>query len=263
VIMCRWPVGNRDRYSAQSRPFYGALVTRRVLFTAAGGHGHLQPLLPLAEHAARAGHDVLVTAAASLAGHVSSRGLAFAATGPDVKPIHAPLVVHDLERERRGVGNHFVARLGRARATALLDLCRSWQPDVIVRDEVDFGAAVASEAAGLPHVSVIVIGAGRFILPELVREPLRHLASDFGVDSGDDLDLLHRYLTLTPFPPTFRDPRDPLLGHVIGYHVPAPPRLTSGRHGLAAYVTLGTIFNTESGHVATHRSSGGGRMPWR
>ncbi len=151
----------------QSGPFYGALVTQRVLFTAAGGHGHLQPLLPLAEHATRAGHDVLVTAAASHAAHVSSRGLAFAATGSDVKPMHAPLVVHDLEKEPHGVANHFVARLGRARATALLDLCRSWKPDVIVRDEVDFGAAVAGEAAGLPRVSVIVIGAGRFILPEL------------------------------------------------------------------------------------------------
>lgn len=232
-----------------------------MVFAAAGGHGHLQPLLPLAEHAARAGHDVLVTGAASLAGHVSRRGLAFAPTGPDLAPIHAPLVVHDLDEERRGVVNHFVARLGRARATAVLDLARAWRPHVIVRDEVDFGAAVAAEAAGLPHVPVIVIGAGRFILPELVREPLGRLSSEFGVDAGDDVDMLHRHLTLTPFPASFRHPQDPLPGRVLPYHVPASPRIEAGRDGPAAFVTLGTIFNTESGDLLRTAALGAAECP--
>ncbi|MEO3938835.1 glycosyltransferase [Dermatophilaceae bacterium Soc4.6] len=232
-----------------------------MLFTAAGGHGHLQPLLPLAEQAARAGHEVLVTAAASLAGHVTSRGLAFAPTGPDLKPIHAPLVVHSLDKERRVVADYFVAQLGHSRATAVLDLCRAWRPDVVVHDEVDFGAAVAAEAAGLPHVSVIVIGAGRFILAELVQEPLARLSSDFDVDPRGNAELRHGQLTLTPFPASFRHPSDRLPGNVVGYHLQAPPRSTVRQDGAAAFVTLGTIFNTESGDLLRTASLGAAACP--
>lgn len=131
-----------------------------MLFAAAGGHGHLQPLVPPARRASRDGHEVLVTAAASLGRHVVARGFAFAPTGPDLRPVHAPLVVHDIEDERRTVARHVVTRLGHDRASAVLSLCRSWRPDVVVRDEVDFGAAVAAEAAGVPHAVVVVIGAG-------------------------------------------------------------------------------------------------------
>ena len=220
-----------------------------MLFSAAGGHGHLQPLLPLAEQAARVGHEVLVTGAASLAAHVSARGLPFAPTGPNLEPIHAPLVVHDLDKERRAIADYFVARLGRARAGAVLDLCLSWRPHVVVRDEVDFGAAVAAEAAGVPQARVIVIGAGRFILPEIVLGPLERLASEFGVDAFERVAAHDRHLTLTPFPASFRHPADPLLGQVVAYHVPAPPRTSPERDGRTVFVTLGTIFNTESGDL--------------
>jgi UDP:flavonoid glycosyltransferase YjiC (YdhE family) len=234
-------------------------VPRRILFTAAGGHGHLQPLLPLAEQAAQAGHDVLVTGAASLAAQATSRRLAFTATGPDLTPIHAPLVVHDLDKERRAVGDYFVARLGRSRAEAVLELCRAWQPHVIVRDEVDFGAAVAAEAAGLPHMRVIVIGAGQFILRNLVSDPLDLLLSEFGVKEVEGFDALHRHLTLTPFPTAFRSASDPLPGQVLRYHVPAPPR--AARSERTVFVTLGTIFNTESGDLLRTAALGAATCP--
>ena len=224
-------------------------MRRRVLFSAAGGHGHLQPLLPLAAEAAGAGHEVLVTGAASLGEHVTARGLAFLASGPDLQPIHAPLVVRDLDAERQAVADHFVARLGRVRVTAVRDLCRSWRPDVVVRDEVDFGAAVAAEAAGLPHVAIIVIGAGSFIIPARIDGPLRTLSSELGLRNGTGPALLHRHLTLTPFPASFRDPSDPLPGRVLAYTVPPTPRThpCTSTAGATVFVTLGTIFNTESG----------------
>lgn len=231
----------------------------RILFAAAGGHGHLQPLLPLAQHAARGGHDVLVTGAASLAASVTAKGLTFTPTGPELTPIHAPLVIHDVETERQGVADHFVARLGRARAASVLELTRSWRPHVIVRDEVDFGAAVAAEAAGVPHAAVIVIGAGQFILPELVNDPLDDLLSQFEVRDVAAADVLHRYLTLTPFPTSFRSPADPLRGNVIGYQVPPPARATSSER--TVFVTLGTIFNTESGDLLKTAALGAAECP--
>lgn len=230
-----------------------------MLFSAAGGHGHLQPLLSLAQHAAQAGHDVLVTGAASLTAHATSRGLAYRATGPDLQPIHAPLVVHDLNDERRAVASYFVARLGRSRAEAVLEVCDSWQPHVIVRDEVDFGAAVAAEVAGLPHVQVIVIGAGQFILRELVSDPLDQLLADFGVRDVSGFDALHRHLTLTPFPASFRPLGAELPGRVLRYSIPVPPR--TERRERSVFVTMGTIFNTESGDLLRTAALGAAACP--
>ncbi len=90
--------------------------------------------------------------------------------------------------------------MGRARAVDVLALCTSWRPDVVVRDEVDFGAAVAAEAVGLPHAAVVVLGAGGFIKPALVRDPINRLRGDLGLRPADGLAMLHRHLTLTRSP---------------------------------------------------------------
>ena len=56
-----------------------------------------------------------------------------------------------------------------------------------------------------------------------------------------------RHLTLTPFPRSFGSPEDVLSGKVIAYHVPASP--SAARSERTVFVTLGTIFNTESGDL--------------
>ena len=58
-----------------------------MLFTFAGGEGHLRPLLPVAEAAAAAGHDVLVSGAANLSGRTE---LPYEPSGPDVEAVHSP-----------------------------------------------------------------------------------------------------------------------------------------------------------------------------
>lgn len=197
-----------------------------------------------------------MTGAASLGAHVTSRGLNYTATGTDLVPINAPLVVHDLDQERRAVGNYFVAKLGRARAADVLALCRSWQPDVVVRDEVDFGSAVAAQAAAVPHVPVVVIGAGGFVLPEVVREPLDALAASFGLPRQDNVAMLHRHLTLTPFPASFRDPADPLPGKVVGYRQLTPSEGASSARPLRVYVTWGRFSTLNQAICLRQQPSG-------
>jgi hypothetical protein len=85
-----------------------------MLFCAAGGHGHLQPLLPLAVHAIVAGHDVVVSGAAALQRHVTDRNLRFVAAGPDLVTNRTPLTLYDLEHERAAIGRHFIGRLAPA-----------------------------------------------------------------------------------------------------------------------------------------------------
>jgi hypothetical protein len=68
----------------------------------------------------------------------------------------------------------------------LRELAADWQPDVVVRDEMDFGAAVAAEASGLPHAAVTVVAAGGFAGRTVVGGPLDALRSEHGLapDAG-------------------------------------------------------------------------------
>jgi len=228
----------------------------RLLFSFAGGEGHLQPMLPLATRAAAAGHTVTITGARSLGSTVRRVGLGFVSSGPDVRPQRRTLQPVDLTMEFQVVGEHFAGRLAAVRAAELLPLCEDFRPDVIVRDEMDFGSAVTAERLGIPHASVVVIGAGSFVKPALIAEPLSRLRADHGLPADPDLGMLTRDLVLCPFPRAFRDPADP-LGPAAHYFRPEPPdRLPAGSRLLdqlagrpTLYLTLGTIFNTESGDL--------------
>jgi hypothetical protein len=48
----------------------------------------------------------------------------------------------------------------------------SWVPDLMVCDEVDFGAMLAAEQAGIPRVVVGVIASGALTRLDHIREPL-------------------------------------------------------------------------------------------
>lgn len=239
----------------------------RLLVSFVGGEGHLQPLLPLARTAAAAGHAVVVTGAAALAPMVEAAGLEFFPTGPDVVPQRLPLQPVDLERERRVVRDGFADRMARARVTDLLPLCTRWRPDVVLRDEMDFGAVIAAESLGIPHASVLVIAAGSFVQPELVAAPLDRLRGEHGRPADPDLAALSRYLVLSPFPPSFRDQADPLPATAHGFRSTwavesaAPPVLERLRGRRTVHLTLGTIFNTESGDLFSRVLAGVRELP--
>jgi UDP:flavonoid glycosyltransferase YjiC (YdhE family) len=237
----------------------------RLLFSFAGGEGHLQPLLPVARSAAATGHTVAVTGAASMRPVAEAAGLAFSPSGPDVVPQRIPLRPIDLEHEHRVVGDHFAGDIARARAADLLALCADRVPDIVVRDEVDFGAAVAAERLGIPHAVVLVIAAGSFVRRSCVVEPLDALRAEHGLGPDPGLAMLSRYLVLSPFPASFRDPL-PATGHRFRSSLP-PDR--AGEPALVerlsdrpiVYVTLGTIFNTESGDLLSRVLAGVGELP--
>jgi UDP:flavonoid glycosyltransferase YjiC (YdhE family) len=240
----------------------------QLLVSAVGGEGHLQPLLPLARAAAAAGHAVTVTGALALAPVVQATGLAFVPTEPNVVPRRVPLQPLDRDREDRAVRESFAGWMSRARAADVLPLCRRWRPDVVVRDEMDFGAAVVAERLGIPHASVLVIAAGSFVRPGLVAEPLGQLRAEHGLPPDPDLAMLSRYLVLSPYAPSFRDPADPLPPTAYSFRSSSPPESPTtpavvGRlgGGPIVYVTLGTIFNTESGDLFGRIVAGVRRLP--
>lgn len=232
-----------------------------MLFTFAGGTGHFLPLLPFARAAEAAGHVVAFAAQPGVLATVEAAGFSGYDTGGRtllVATERTPLLQVDMAREERAVSEGFAGATACERAGNVRRLCDEWHPDLLVCDEMDFGALVAAEAIGIPYATVVCIGSGSFVWPELVREPLETLRAEHGLQPDPELAMLRRYLILSPFPPSFRDPKNPLppIGHAIrvatgegGGDAAAVSWLSTRSLRPLVYFTLGTIFNLESGDL--------------
>ena len=220
----------------------------RFLCTFAGGTGHLEPTLPVARALRQRGHEVAYACQEALLPTVERAG--FPAHGTGGATVLAaserrPLLPVDRAAEEDVVRRAYAGRIAGERAAALRALAGTWRPDVVVRDEMDFGAAVAAEALGLPHAAVTVIAAGGFVRPDVVGDALDALRSEHGLPP--DAGMLHRHLTVVPVPPSYRDPRDPLPGRLV--HVRPAGWSAHRRREPLVLVTLGTVFAQESGDL--------------
>jgi UDP:flavonoid glycosyltransferase YjiC (YdhE family) len=232
----------------------------RLLFAFTGGRGHAEPLVPLASAAAAAGHEVAFAGRAAHVREIEELGFRAFAAGPDVVAQRGALVAFDIEREERVLRDAFAGSLARSRASDLLRICGEDETDLIVCDEVDFGAMVAAERLGLPHASVLVIAAGSFVRPDVVRGPIAALRDEHGLPPDPECAMLSRHLVLSPFPPSFRDPEFPLpataqcvrLGNAGATAREAPPLV---------YFTLGTVFPLESGDLFARVLAGLAELP--
>ena len=131
----------------------------RVLVSFAGGRGHLLPQLPLARALRDAGHRLALSGAPRAVEGEAVYGL-FERVLPDPGP--APeqpdggtgtLERLGLDHERAVVGRWYAGALAERRAAAVTSAVDDWGPDLVVCDEMDFGAVVAAESAGVPGVA--------------------------------------------------------------------------------------------------------------
>ena len=235
------------------------------MFSFAGGAGHAMPMMPIARTLAARWHKVLFTCQPAMIDTV--RGLGFDALdsgGPTLAaaPVRRPLAKPDRIAEVRVIRESFAGRTARDRAPRIVAVGEAFEPDVVVRDEVDFGTALAAERLGVPHASVVVLAAGGLITPGLLDAPLSAVCADLGLPPNPEL--VNRFLTLAPVMPSFRDPTAPLPASSLAIrpdilddhqrlHDPAVERLAewlAKRPGRPlVYFTLGTIFHQESGDL--------------
>jgi UDP:flavonoid glycosyltransferase YjiC (YdhE family) len=240
-----------------------------MMFTFAGGSGHFEPLVPLARAALAAGHGVAFSGEPALSATVERAGFVMFPSGPNTSATQRrPLLAVDRAREDRALRNSYAGRIARGRAVDLLDVWAAWRPDLVVCDEVDFGSMIAAERRGLPYASVNVMAAGSFVRPELVGDPLNALRAEHALPPDPQLDMLGRYLVLSPFPPGFRHPAFPLpaTAHAFrpdaGVAAPAAPPWPASRPGApTVYFTLGTVFNLESGDLFARALAGLSELP--
>ncbi|MDT8909979.1 glycosyltransferase [Amycolatopsis sp. PS_44_ISF1] len=221
----------------------------RFLFTFAGGRGHFDPMAPIARALAAAGHTVAVAAAGREVPAVERAGFPAFATSPAPEadpgaPVRKPMPPVDPARDDWEMTELFARRGGRERAGALLEIARDWRPDLVVRDEADFGSAIAAERLGLPRVTVLVLAAGTFPRRELLAEPWRELRAEHGLAPDPALARLDGDLVLSSFPPGFRDP-----GSAFLFRTGPPPVPSRAHEPPGVYFTLGTNFNLESGDL--------------
>jgi UDP:flavonoid glycosyltransferase YjiC (YdhE family) len=234
-------------------------VNMRLLFTFIGGNGHFQPLVPLAQAAQAAGHTVAFGCSPTMSGMVEREGFTafILGSGTDEPPERLPLRPLDQAREDAEFRDLFAQEAARSRVPLIQDLCERWQPDIVLCDEADFGAMLAAEKQGLPYGTMMVMAEGSFVRRELISGVLNEVRSAYDLPPDPQLAMLSRYLVLSSFPPSFRNPAYPLPSTVQFFRPPLP-QLTDGLRppwtqaipgGPAAYFTLGTVFNTESGDL--------------
>lgn len=225
----------------------------RFLLGFAGGAGHFRPLLPLARALAARGHDILFAAQQGMLAAVRAEGFAATESGGDTllaAEARRPLLTLDPAREERAVTQGYAGRVAAARAPAIAALIAAWRPDALLCDEMDFGAMLAAEQAGLPRAVLGVIAAGRLSRPALLAPALAPLRAALGLPPAPDAPPLW----LNPFPPALRDPDCPLPAGALSFRPdappasPPPPWLEALPQPLL-HLTLGTVFNQESGDL--------------
>lgn len=246
---------------ATARGAWEGTVALRILFAFPGGTGHFLPMVPVARAAEVAGHAVAFACQAAMVATVEEAGFtAFDAGGASLLApgVRQPLLRPDAAEEDRAARIAKGVARDRERANAVLVLSQEWQPDILVCDEVDLGVAVAAERLGLPYASVQSTASDSVVPSGVVAEQANELRVEHGLPPDPRLEMLRRYLVLVPFPPSLRDPGSPLppTGHSLRHVSSDLPLAESALPWLAAlsgretvYVTLGTIFNQESGDL--------------
>jgi len=177
----------------------------RILFSGVAAAGHLLPLLPLAEAAAVAGHEVAFLTGADMAGYLGGRTLL--AAGPNSAELRA-------ESERRTGGGD--PRQAGAAAVILftdaridlaydeaLDQARRFGPDLIVCEALDFVGPLVAAALGVPWASHAITAP----MPAEFYEVL--LARADAQRSARGLRPWPRVALVDPLPDVLRSPADP------------------------------------------------------
>jgi len=235
----------------------------RVLFTVQPAHGHLHPVLPIAEAARSVGHDVAIATSELFGSAVEATGFRAVPAGlnwleADKTTIPSELKPRPGSTLEEYFTQQFVRAPARLMARDLIDLSASWRPDAIVSDRTEFGGAIAAAALKVPSIAVQV-GNPSLISPSVltaVAGPYNEARSSFGLPADPALAALESRPVLMSGPPGLNDPAVPLPQRLV-YLRPTQfdrPGVAAigewlsalGRTRPLVYATLGTVFNDPS-----------------
>ena len=180
----------------------------RLLFACQPVRSHFHSLVPLALAAQALGHTVGVASGPWLEPLVRRLGFDFLPCGVDYDPSDSPLLRLPGQEHLAGapmvvrqlVG--FAAGLGPPFARDLLARGPAWRPDLIVREPVEFGSAIAAERWQMPYASVMW---AIYINPRfLMRDAFAGVCEDFELDANAVIDGFDRHLVVRYLPPSWQ-----------------------------------------------------------
>ncbi len=219
----------------------------RALLTTVPAYGHFTPLVPLGRALAAAGHTVGVATAESLRHLVDREGFEFIAAGAVPSRANDP---DPGQSNPAALTNEFLAIFVDGWARSFLsnvDTAIDWRPDVLVREEGEFGAPALAAELAIPCVDVGWGPIRPSALVDQVGEAMEPLWRQRGLDP-DPLNGTYRWLYVDPCPPSLQSAHAASVEtrHLIRpvSSPPSPGELPDWLVTLerpAVYVTLGTV----------------------
>jgi UDP:flavonoid glycosyltransferase YjiC (YdhE family) len=187
--------------------------TLRFLFTSTMGYGHLHPLMPLANALKEAGHEVAFAVPTPLGSVIERAGFTFFPAGGDrEKDAEFQQLMAQLrtmppgpESERAIFDKVFTGVNPRLMVPDLVQIGRTWKPDMLVRESAECGAVIAAEVLGLPYIDVCP-GAylkGIAVFEHGAHKNLDPIRESWSLAPDPSQEALHRYLMVAYSPPTF------------------------------------------------------------
>lgn len=240
----------------------------RILFTLQPASGHFQPLVPLARAAAQAGHEVAFACARSFVPKVEQAGFTAFAAGFDMEGRLPTEIAPGLRAGYREDFTHyavphvFIGLLSRVMLPDLMGLCRSWAPDLLVRENTEFAACIAGELLNLPYVTVRATASSPTFYANRHRlaASLGALREYAALPPDPDVQMPFRHLYLMAEPPSFTQTELPSTAQyvrpvdAVATSDDRPPEwLADLPERSTVYATLGTVLGRSGGADATFR----------
>ncbi len=191
----------------------------RMLFTSTPGFGSFHPVVALAQAARAAGHDVAFAITEQFRPVIERLDMTFLPAGLDGREVRAMMLSRypDVPLPPIGIaGRKLVipALFGDAYVHAmlpgLLEACKEWRAEVVVRAHLAYAGLLAAEECGVPCVAVEEWASG---IPGWERENMNSTLNAWrarrSLPEVSHLSPLDPYLILVPFPAPLRHPGAP------------------------------------------------------
>lgn len=234
----------------------------RFLFSIQPAASHLQPLVPVGRELQRRGHEVAVVCSRSFCGVAEGFGFKAIPAGLDWLRAEAEAYFPELrqlppqQRYAWILSNIYSRDAARCLIPELHNLCTTWRPDVVIRDQMEFASWLVAEKLNIPQASY---GYGLGFLPEdqnVVRSQLTELRRELRLPPDDNLTTIFRHLRLEFAPRSYLGTGIPRNGdtHHIRAQIadcpngtPSPTWISFLGRRPVVVATLGNTYNRTPG----------------
>jgi UDP:flavonoid glycosyltransferase YjiC (YdhE family) len=189
----------------------------RVLLTTKRGAGHFGPLIPFARAFRRAGDTVLVAAPHSARPMVRAEG--FSTWLFDDSPEHERDAIFaaagrlpEADRGPYVFSEAFIRLDARAAVPGMLDVCRRWNPDVVVSEISELAGPLVAETLGIPKICVGIFQQGKgdlIVSTPSVMRAIDELRAELGLADDPDGERFLSAPYFTLMPEALEDPATP------------------------------------------------------